>query len=194
MRSMIFLMTLLCATAVAADSAELKDLFDADQASRSEAVLASGIVPSLQEEKDRRVAVLRLLAQGRVKTADDYFHALIVLHHTPIWEDENGKVTSFSGENHILAFFLAGRAYELGHKAGLHFLAWTYNYYLRGAGCSMEKYGYDATNGYVKARDDNISAEQRLGDCGFDPQPHFVRLKVLGPTQPKGGEVVEPSG
>lgn len=186
MKLILFSLVLFVSTATLAnDSVELKEIFDQDQAARSEEALASGAVPSLQEEKERRVAVLRLLAQERVKTASDYLRAALLLHHTPIWEAEDGKASSISAENHILAFFLAGRAHELGHEHGMHFLAWTYNYYLRGVGCNIDTYGYEASSDYVAARDSAILGSQRQSDCGFDPQPYLVDFGVAKSLHPK---------
>ncbi len=158
------------------DSEALRVVFDADQEARSPERLKQGVVPTLQEEKDRRTEVLRLISRGEVRTAKDHIRALIVLHHTPIWQDPGGKPSSFSLENHVLAFFLAIRAHELGHPQGLHFIAWTYNYYARGAGCDMERYGFEVVDGSVVANDSALTGQQRKEDCGFDPGPYIQGL------------------
>lgn len=55
------------------DSEQLKALFDADQAIRSEENVKAGIAPTVQEERDRRIAVFQLLSEGKVRTANDFF-------------------------------------------------------------------------------------------------------------------------
>lgn len=64
------------------DSGRLKELFDADQAIRSEENRKAGKVPTVQEERDRRFEVFQLLSAGQLRTANDYFHAGMILHHT----------------------------------------------------------------------------------------------------------------
>lgn len=180
--SLASLLSLLLLTAVAQaseiqDSQALRVLFDADQEARSPDRLEQGFVPSLQEEKDRRTGVLRLVSRGEVRTATDHIRALVILHHTPIWQEPGGEPSSFSLENHVLAFFLAIRAHELGHPKGLDFVAWTYNYYLRGAGCDMERYGFDVVDGSVVANDAALTGQHRKEDCGFDPGPYLQAIR-----------------
>ena len=64
----------------ATDSEELKALYDADQAVRSEESRKAGKYPTLQEERDRRFAVFQLITEGKLHTANDYLHAGIVIH------------------------------------------------------------------------------------------------------------------
>ncbi len=166
----------------AEDLRELTELFDQDQAVRSEENRKNRIGVSIHDERARRVAVLKLLSEGRLKTANDHLHAMIILHHTTQWKDSDGKITSFSAENHILAFHLARRAHELGHPNGARFMVATYNYLVRACGLDFDQYGFDFTDDGVVAYDPDIKQQARQQMCGLDPVPYFHAINKDKPT------------
>ncbi len=169
----VLLSILTLGSADATDSMELSELILQDQAARSAENMKREIVPTLQEERARRFAVMRLLVDGEIKTANDYMNAAVILHHTTKWQTKDGKYRSLGTENHIVAFHLAHRAHQLGHARGAHFLVWTYNYYLRAYGAEDEKYGYDLVDGKIVARNSNVLPEDRIAVVGFDPSKYF---------------------
>ena len=172
----LVLPVLVLATAVAvgsdsADSQHLKSLFDADQEIRSEENRQAGRAPSLQEERDRRFAVFQALAEGLPRTANDYFHAGMILHHTSSYRLDDGTLASMGAESHVLAFFLFRRAHELGHKSGRVMMGAAYNYYLRACGEDAGTYGYKFEGRRIIWRPNVIDSERDIVKCGFDPRP-----------------------
>ncbi|MGV3591554.1 MAG: DUF6624 domain-containing protein [Gammaproteobacteria bacterium] len=113
---------------------ELLAAFNQDQSSRSK-----GGVGDPCGDETRRLRVLQLLAEGRVATADDRYHAAMILQHTP--QGMVGTETaSKSAENYLLAHFLAKAAAESGHDDARWLAAATYDRYLVSQGLP-QKYG-----------------------------------------------------
>jgi hypothetical protein len=157
-----------------ADFSELQALYEADQAARSEENMRKGIAPTLQEERDRRFAVLQMIADGKLRTANDHFRAGLILHHTGSIVYDDGHSESLGTESKILAFFLFKRAYELGFERGEGFMAAAYNYYLAACGEDHEKFGYRFEDRKPVWRPTASEAEVDVLKCGFDPRPYFT--------------------
>ena len=160
-------------TSEPADRPQLQALYEADQAVRSKENMERGVAPSLQEERERRFTVFKMLADGELETANDHFRAGLILHHTGEIRHENGHSESLGTESKVLAFFLFKRAYELGHDRGQVFMAAAYNYYLDACGEDPEKFGYRFDNGKAVWRPGVAGADVDTLKCGFDPRPHF---------------------
>ena len=156
------------------DSIELKTLYDADQAVRSREAIEAGRAPSLQEERERRIAVMKLISEGNVHTANDFFHAGIILHHTSSYRGDDGQLVSLGAENHLLAFFLFRRAHQQGHSSGLPMMAAAYNYYLRACGEDASKFGFQFADNGPEWRPAAEREEVEALKCGFDPRPYMV--------------------
>ncbi len=155
------------------DSRELKLLYDADQAIRSAESRAAGLVPKLQDERDRRFSVMRLLNEGEAKTANVFIHAGIILHHTSSYSGANGELISMGAESHLLAFFLFRQAHLRGHESGTPLMAAAYNYYLRACGEDPQRFGYRFENKEPVWRPEAAAEEFDEVKCGFDPRPYF---------------------
>ena len=161
---------------VETDSVLLKSLFDADQEIRSEENRKAGNAPTLQEERDRRFAVFQLISEGKVRTANDFFHAGMILHHTSSMLLDSGEMVSLGTENKLLAFFLFRRAHALGHKSGYPMMAAAYNYYLGACGVDEpRKYGYKFDGDTPIWRPNANEEEKETLQCGFDPRPYLIR-------------------
>ena len=153
------------------DSEQLKALYEADQEIRSEDNRKAGNAPTLQEERDRRFAVLQAIAEGRLRTANDYFHSAMILHHTNSTRLDDGSLASMGAESHVLAFFLFRRAHQLGHESGRPMMGAAYNYYLRACGEDAGKFGYKFEGREIVWRPNLDAAEMNTLKCGFDPRP-----------------------
>lgn len=170
--AMLFLFVDKAAGTDEADSVQLKALFDADQAIRSEENRKAGNTPTLQEERDRRFAVLQAVSEGKLQTAKDFFHAGMILHHTSSTLLDDGSLTSMGTESHLLAFFLFRRADQLGYAYGHPMMGAAYNYYLQACGEDSGKYGYKF-EGHETIWRPNVDGEDvDLLKCGFDPRPY----------------------
>lgn len=156
-----------------ADLPGLRALYEADQAARSEENISKGVFPTLQEERDRRFAVFQIIANGKLKTANDHFRAGLILHHTSAFSYDDGHSESLGTESKLLAFFLFKRAYELGYESGQEFMAKAYNYYLDACHEDSERFGYRFEDGEPVWRPTASSAEIDALKCGFDPRPYF---------------------
>jgi hypothetical protein len=156
------------------DLTELQALYEADQAARSEENMRNGIFPTLQEERDRRFTVFQMIADGKLRTANDYFRAGLILHHTGSISYDDGHSESLGMESKILAFFLFKRAYELGFERAQGFMAAAYNYYLLACGEDQQKFGYHFEGGEPVWRPEAKGQDIGTVKCGFDPRP-FVR-------------------
>ena len=88
------------------DNSQLSDLFNQDQKMRTNENMENWPMFSALEERNFRIEVFRLLANNEIKTANDYFHASIILIHS----------YNYGHENFILASILAEKAIELGHE------------------------------------------------------------------------------
>tara|TARA_R100000687_G_scaffold30530_2_gene25320 strand:+ start:67357 stop:67854 length:498 start_codon:yes stop_codon:yes gene_type:complete len=149
-------------SAVAAQSnEELKRYFLADQESRSQENLKNKIFPKLKDEIGRRIFVFEAISNGGLVTAEDYFYASIILQHTNL-EYVGEHLKSMGNENHLLAHFLAKRAFELGHENGAWLMAATYNRYLENVGIDLSKYGLNHKNNKLLANDEMITDTDRI--------------------------------
>lgn len=140
---------------------ELKRHFLEDQEARSEANRKRNIFPKFKDEIGRRIFVFKAIANGQVTTADDYFHASVILQHTN-HEFVGDKLKSMGNENHLLAHFLAKKAYELGHEEGAWLMAATYNRYLDNADIDVNKYGLRHKDNRLFANDETITNDDRI--------------------------------
>ena len=155
------------------DSEYLKALFDADQAIRSEENRKAGIAPTMQEERDRRFAVFQLISEEELHTANDYFRAGMILHHTSYDRLDSGELVSLGTESKLLAFFLFRRAYLLGHEWGRPMMGAAYNYYLDACGEDGSKFGYKFEGRDLIWRPNVAEADKDTLKCGFDPRPYL---------------------
>lgn len=157
----------------AQDSEHLEALFRADQDIRSPEQRKAGKAPTLQEERERRIEVLKLIAASQLQTAEDYFRAGVILHHTSSISDEYDQLHSLGIENHLLAFFLFRHAADLGHESGVTMMAAAYNYYLRACGEDSSTFGYDFVDRKPLWRPGLGAADKEKVLCGFDPRPYL---------------------
>jgi hypothetical protein len=155
------------------DLGSLAKLYAEDQTARSEENLAAGLAPTLAEERQRRLKVLELVAEDSLRTANDYMHACVILHHTSRISLGSGEFKSLGAENHVLAFHLARRARELGHEDGRNMMAAAYNYYLRACGEDAVQYGFDFKDGKIRWRPGLSAEEKEVVKCDFEPRKYF---------------------
>ncbi|PKI03389.1 hypothetical protein [Glaciecola sp. 33A] len=139
----------------------LKKHFEADQQIRSAESRQNGNTPDLKDEIARRLYVFSALANGDLNTADDFFYASIILQHTNL-EFVAEELKSMSNENHLLAYYLAQKAYQLGHEKGAWLIAATYNRYLENAAIDVNKYGLKYDNTRVYLQNNSITDEERI--------------------------------
>jgi hypothetical protein len=169
MKLAVFLLsTILFSSTVNAESnLTLKKHFEADQEIRSLENRENGIFPNYKDEIARRLFVFKALANGQLKTADDFFHAAIILQHTNV-EFVGEELKSMGNENHLLAYYLAEKAHKLGHKNGAWLIASTYNRYLENASLDIEKYGLKYEKNEVHLQNDSVTDEERIS-IGLPP-------------------------
>ena len=91
---------LAAAPAFAADNAQLKQLFEADQADRASDKNVDWARLELRDRERQRTA-LALIQAGAVLTADDYYHAAMVFQHAD------------NAEDNALAYALAVMAFRI---------------------------------------------------------------------------------
>ena len=103
-------------------NAELRAIYEADQADRFGA-FRHGIG---DRDEVRLQDVLALIDAGEVRCADAYFHAAIVLHHSPIVVSDERRCR----RHYLRAHELAKRAAELGHARGDWLAAASYDRWL----------------------------------------------------------------
>src|SRR5436305_13649466 len=114
---------LLCASSqLLGQNAELKKLMEEDQAVRQPGKEITG-------DDDRIKQVLELLAKGAAQTPEDKFNAALVLQHTPLTFCE-GRLTSESPYNYLLAYYLFWESYEAGYKDARELVAMSMDRYL----------------------------------------------------------------
>jgi hypothetical protein len=115
-------------------NAELREIFEQDQAARS-----PGGNLSQSDDEARIKRVLELIAAGEVSTPEDRFRAAVVLQHTPrTWCE--GKLTSQGTDNYLLAHFLAREAFDNGVERAGWLSAAAIDRYLVSSG-KPQKYG-----------------------------------------------------
>ncbi len=92
---------------------KLAELFKRDQEMRTKKNSPKWPMYSPLEERAFRMEVFSMLTESKIKTADDFFRASIILIHT----------YNYGHENFILAAKLAEKSIQLGHKEGQHALS-----------------------------------------------------------------------
>jgi hypothetical protein len=120
-------------------SPELRSLFQDDQNAR----LGDSDEPTGPADQRRRLRVCELLAEGAVRTAEDQFHAAMILNHTSL-KFCGDDMVSASPENYYLGHCLAASSLEKGHEEARLLVAQTidrYSYYTTG----QQKYGTHRT-------------------------------------------------
>ena len=189
MRAIFFLLLLVltmstsyAGTIVVKDSVHLQELFEADQDARSPDRLAAGHAPTLQQERDRRFEVFKLISEGKLQTANDFYYAGMILHHTGSIDFGDGHFASLGTESKLLAFFLFRRSHFLGHPRGRVMMAAAYNYYLQACGEDGAKFGYDFVDREPVWRPGVSKEEAEELKCGFDPRPYFEQLTERRPA------------
>jgi hypothetical protein len=107
-------------------AAELKQIYEADQGDRVGPNAIFGKKDKWAEmrsrDEERRVRVHQLLAEEKVKSADDYYHAAMILQH------------GTGPQDFLLAHILAGAAAQLGLKKAKWLAAASLDRYLQGVG------------------------------------------------------------
>jgi hypothetical protein len=90
------------------DNKELAKIYEQDQLMRTDQNLKNWPLYQPLEERAFRIKIFELITYNKIKTANDFYRASIVLVHAP-----NNAL-----ENYILAAKFAERAIEMGHKNG----------------------------------------------------------------------------
>jgi hypothetical protein len=120
-------------------SGELRAMYEADQASR----VSRPDDPLEMTDKDRRRRVMELLSRGAVVTAEDKYHAAVILQHTPL-RFCGGELASSSPENYYLAHLLARESLNMGHEGAREMVAKTLDRFLLFTE-GQQKYGTQRT-------------------------------------------------
>lgn len=110
----------------------LRELAQEDQAARTGNKVT-------RTDEDRIAQVLEVLGRGAALTPEDRCHAALVLQHTPLAYCD-GKLTSQSPHNYLLAHQLAKSAFQAGHAPARHLVAQTLDRYLSFT-VGTQKYG-----------------------------------------------------
>lgn len=113
---------------------EVKQMFEQDQK-----MIQTGHVDHLISLK-RRQRVLELVAQSQLKSAEGLFYAAIMLQHTPKQPTPDNFYKSTSPENHLLAFYLSKRAFEMGFEVAGWYAGAAMDRYLLAQG-KQQRYG-----------------------------------------------------
>jgi ATPase family associated with various cellular activities (AAA) len=112
-------------------NAELRAIYEADQADR-----LGGFRPGIGGRDEARLhRVLALIQAGELRCADDYFHAAIALHHSPILVSSEQERRS----NYLRAHEFAKQAAELGDARGRWLAAASYDRWLMTGGGSAPR-------------------------------------------------------
>jgi hypothetical protein len=120
-------------------SAELRVMFEEDQTARASLPKE----PMEMDDNDRRRRVMELLARGEVVTAEDKFHAAMILQHTHL-RFCGGELASSSPENYYLAYRLASESLSMGFEDARGLVAATLDRYLLYTE-GQQKYGTQRT-------------------------------------------------
>lgn len=163
MRSLVFTISVILFSAPAFTQSNpiLEQHFKKDQESRSPENFERKIFPTFKDEIGRRIFVFEAISNNELVTAEDFFRASVILQHTNV-EYVGEQLKSVGNENHLLAHFLAKRAFSLGHKNGAWLMAATYNRYLENADFDVEKYGLNHRDNQIFVNDTTISNEDRV--------------------------------
>jgi hypothetical protein len=92
-------------------SVELRGMYEEDQSARASLPKE----PMEMDDNDRRRRVMEMLARGEIVTAEDKFHAAMILQHTQL-RFCGGELASASPENYYLAYQLASESLRMGHE------------------------------------------------------------------------------
>jgi len=155
------------------DNQSVKRALEEDQASRSEENFQQGKFPKFADEMNRRLLVFTALSRGELVTANDFYHAAVILQHTNL-EHVGDTLRSMGTENHLLAHFLARRARELEHSNVNWLLVATYNRYLEYSSVhEFDRYALKLDGGIIKARNEVVTDEDRIA-VGLIPVSNIV--------------------
>ncbi len=112
----------------------LKALYQTDQKARQQPSNEIDWKQVSKEDRDRRIAVITLLREGKLFTADDYFYAAMIFQHGNC--PDHFKLTNT----------LAGKAMSLGHPDASWLYAASLDRYLLNTG-KPQKYGTQYESG-----------------------------------------------
>jgi len=144
------------------DNSLIKRALEEDQASRSEENFQQGKFPKFADEINRRLLVFAALSRGELVTANDFYHAAVILQHTNL-EHVGDALRSMGNENYLLAHFLARRAHELGHANVNWLLVATYNRYLEYSSVyDFDRYALKLDAGTIETRTEGVTDEDRI--------------------------------
>jgi hypothetical protein len=116
------------------DNARLAEMVRIDQQNRIDDKA------NLEEtDKLHRAEVMRMLANGDVRTAQDKFFAALILQHTALTYCD-GKLSSISAENYLMAHELSRAAIAMGYAEAVYFTAVTLDRFLLYT-TGVQKYG-----------------------------------------------------
>lgn len=172
---------------VGADHARLRALAQQDQAVRM-----GQDDPSSDDE--RRHEVLRILAAGAPLTARDKLHAGLVLQHTGL-KFCDGKLTSLSSENYLLAHHLFLGALEGGVESAAPLAAAAIDRYLSFT-VGTQKYGTNRVINQETGREELVPVDRTVTDeerkrFGVPPLEELLR-RFPEQARPSAGPAVRP--
>lgn len=188
MRLLIAALVLLVAPAlVRADHPRLRELARQDQAVRM-----GQEDPSSDDE--RRHEVLRILAAGAPLTPKDKLHAGLVLQHTGA-KFCDGKLTSLSAENHLLAHHLFLGALEGGVESAAQLAAAAIDRYLAST-VGTQKYGTNRVINQETGREELVPVDRTVTDeerkrFGVPPLEELLR-RFPEQARPTAGPAAKP--
>ncbi|RPJ55387.1 MAG: hypothetical protein EHM12_12305 [Dehalococcoidia bacterium] len=116
---------------------ELKKMADEDQAMRLDG--NTDFQKEYEKDLEHRERVFSLLAEGKISTPEDMYYAALLLQHTPLTMCD-GRMTSLSRENYLLANMLAKASAGAGYGPARRMVAMTIDRYLWYSG-RPQKYG-----------------------------------------------------
>lgn len=111
---------------------DLESLFQADQQTvrLDPKERAEPLVERLTH-RDQRVALFEWMAARLQASDDELIKAAIILQHSNFDTESDSGGSAWSQDNHLYAFFLARRAWLMGHKDGAWLMAATVARWLR---------------------------------------------------------------
>ncbi len=113
------------------DNVEIQEIFDEDQEERKKINWQDQIAMQELESKDQELMIRlkKLVAEEKLKTGADYYHAAIIFQH--------GKLP----DDYLKANELAKKSVELGDSRGLLLVATSWDRYLMQTNQPFQKYG-----------------------------------------------------
>ena len=157
--------------AAASSSSEMKAIFDADQAARSDPTTINWDIVNKQDEA-RRVRTKQLLDSGALTTADDFYHAAFVFQH-------GGDPKSY-----LLAHTLAIAAVAKGHPEASWIAAASLDRYLQAIG-QPQIYGTQ----FVTTDGQNTTQEPYDRTLVSDPLRAIVGVPALADQEVRRREI-----